>query len=223
MKKLFVILAALALAAALSAQDLPGKGAFGLTGAFGYSSGSIGCWYNLTDNIAVKPSIGFSSSSSDTDYPHERLNPDDNYTETTTNSNKSISFGVDALYLLPIVERLVLGVGAGCRYTNTKYEYTDEYEYDRETSADETDDQSQTSNTITILALASAQYYFSRHFGAFLDFSIGVDFTNSKYERERSQYDKTLDETFIIDTYSGTGKSTYFRTATANLGVVYFF
>jgi opacity protein-like surface antigen len=201
MKKCLVALAALALAAALYAQDVPQAGALGITGSVGTSLPTIGGWYNATPNIAIRPFIGFSTSSS----PDNPGKPD--LTDFT------FALGADLLYQLPIAGNFVLGVGPGFKYSHETVEYS---ESDTVGGSKVSYDYTNTTSYFTLLAKASTQYYFSKNFCAYLDLSLGLEFANIDNDEEIKYPTSSIDN----DT---SYKTTSFGTYTAALGVAYFF
>jgi hypothetical protein len=189
MKKFLIVFAALAMSVALFAQDLPKAGTFGITGSVGTSSSNIGAWYNVTDNIVLKPWVGFNTESNPDEYSYKY-------------STAAFNIGVDGLYELPIAGNFVLGVGPsiGYSYSSNKYEYS-------------TSTTTYSWSNISLLAKASAQYFLSKNFAAFLDVGVGVEFDNGSTKLEPTGGSSTTSNYTI----------TSFATSTAALGVAYLF
>jgi hypothetical protein len=213
-KSLAILVALIALGVALSAQDLPKAKAFGLTGQFGYSNSSIGCWYNLTDKIVLRPSIGYTWVKSGSDRAY------DTYDYTYDYQSNGVNVGVDAFYQLPIAGNLVLGVGPGVRYSFSTSKSTNEDDYDTYTNTNTSQD---ISNTVTFTAKASAQYFLSKNLCAFLDLGIYADVSSSKGKSKDEQYMKATDTTTTTSSNSGKGHSYDFGFTTACIGVAYLF
>ncbi len=86
MKKALALVALIALGAAAFAQNALKAKDFGFVASVGASSDSVGAIYYLTDNFALRPTIGFSTA---TTTPASSLLP-------TTTANSSV-FGIEAL------------------------------------------------------------------------------------------------------------------------------
>jgi hypothetical protein len=203
MKKVFALIAALALCAAVYAQEAPKAGALGITGSVGTSSASIGAWFNVNSKIVLRPALGFS------------------YTNTpavTTggfdDSSTGFSLSVTGLYELPIAGGLVLGVGPslGDYLSSSSSSSVTTYGTTVLTTKDTT-----TSNTFAVGAVASAQYFFAKSVGLFLDVGIRAAFSSDTTSGSISYSDGTPS----INTSVDGAKTTAIDLDTLGLGIVF--
>jgi hypothetical protein len=153
MKKTLLLLATLALCVAAHAQSAPQTGDLGVTGSLGNSSASIGAWYNVSDKLVIRPSLGFTTYSNPDQYGYSL-------------STFAISTSLAGIFELPLSGSLLLGLGPFIGYSYGKE--TDEYvAYDDKFY----------SGTFSIGAMASVQYFFTENVGLFLDLGLRADFT----------------------------------------------
>jgi hypothetical protein len=157
MRKSLVLVAALALSAALCsalyAQETPKAGALGMTGSVGTSYFAIGAWYNATDAIVIKPALGLWFNSDPDSNPAYKVN------------EVRLDVSLDGLYEIPIAGGLALGVGPHLEYYLDKTTYT----YP-------STDASISRGTFYIGVVASAQYFFTKSVGLYLDAGIMAAF-----------------------------------------------
>jgi hypothetical protein len=162
MKKLIiaVIAAAIALAPVVAEGTTPAAGSFGITASVTSDLYTIGCVYNINDVFAVRPFVGFfSTSKSYADFD------DAEYT------NGAFSIGTDALYELKMSDSFLLGLGGKVAFTKSG-----------NSSDDGVTEITNDSTTFAIAALASAQYFLRPNFAVYTDITFGMNSTTNKYD-----------------------------------------
>jgi hypothetical protein len=238
MKKLLIAVAALAIAGAVYAQDLPKAGTFGITGN---SDSKIGAWYSLTDKIVLRPDFGlFISGTAESDPIKDTTTLEGiDVIESTTYSSSRVSFsiGLDGLYELPLAGGLSLGIGPRVQYyrssnpsvktlkvTGSETVYGMSVSVDNKTTTTTTN----VTSTFSLGPVASLQYSLNKNFLIFLDGSLLLAF-----ETPTTTYDIDSSTSVTVagstqsssssSSSSSTGNMTTSFSTSAAIGLAYLF
>jgi hypothetical protein len=176
-RNISVLMFALLTAASFAQAVKPGS--IGVFGSLGGSSSNLGVSYQVSESLALRPSLNTSFSS----------DPDSN--PTYKYSSFGLGLKLDALFQKPVVAGLIVGFGPSLYYS-----------YNSQKSAYSTYDVLGSAGYFAVGALGNVQYLFSDKFGAFLDGNLSLSFrtTTSKVSTSSTSSSSTV-------TSFGTGTS----------------
>jgi hypothetical protein len=185
-ERLLIISLFLVCALGLFAQNEPHAGSIGVLASVGYDSTMLGASINLTDNIVLRPSIGYTYEG---DVPEE--------TDTDSYTDSYYFFSLTALYQFKLAPNLVLGVGPylGLTLESNVYNLIDSYTRDTETY------------TIRAGAALSAEYYLFKNLALVISATAVYSYTGGSATTTTTAGDTSTDPQQITHTFSVTTPS----------------